>query len=349
MKIEGEGETEGKGTERGAGMHPDECARDGDREVASNVVHFPGDWIGPRDELIPVVSAPRAEDFWSGDSAALHGVLQGPGEDTYRPQEEAVGDPAPGVPVGEGARWPDRNDPAAQPARARAGRLAFHAAALRLPPIPFPAGRTAPLIGVAFLALICLTLAIANLGGSGPGHLAQAAGPGRHPSAPGTRRPPGTFQWMHSTRPASTQRNVSALRRGPSSGAAPHRVTKSGAAEARSAAAATRPDTPAVYHAAPPSPPPTSSGPSTSAGGGSGGSGAGGGQPGGGSGNSGSGAGGSGSSSGGSGSESGPPAAGSGASGGRSASTPSRGGSGGANPLAFGPGGSLGPGHSPDS
>jgi len=343
VKIEGEGETEGEGTERGAGMHPDGCTRDGGREVASNVVHFPGDWIGPRDELIPVVSTPRAEDFWSGDSAALHGVLQGPGEDTYRPQEEAVGDPASGVPVGEGTGWPDRNAPAARPARARAGRLAFHAAALRLPTIPFPAGRTAPLIGVAFLALICLTLAIANLGGSGPSHLAQAAGPGRHPSAPGTLRPPGTSQWMHSTRPASTQRNVSALRRGPSSGAAPHRVTKSGAADARSAAAATRPDMPAVYPAAPPSPPSTSSGPSTSAGGGSrGGSGAGGGGPGGGSGNSGSGAGGAGS-------ESGAPAGGSGASRGRSASTPSRGGSGGAKPPAFGSGGSLGPGHSPDS
>jgi hypothetical protein len=50
-----------------------------------NVVHLPArDWLGPREELVPVGpsrqsdSPPRADDFWSEDSAALQDALQPP-------------------------------------------------------------------------------------------------------------------------------------------------------------------------------------------------------------------------------------------------------------------------------
>ena len=68
---------------------------DGGREErgsASNVVHFPRDWFGPTDELVPF--GPRAsqtavveleepalvrpDDFWGEGSAAIHDVLQAP-------------------------------------------------------------------------------------------------------------------------------------------------------------------------------------------------------------------------------------------------------------------------------
>jgi hypothetical protein len=55
---------------------------------ADNVVPLPRDWLGPRDQLVPVgkVAAadragsapPTAEDFWSEDSAALQDAWQAP-------------------------------------------------------------------------------------------------------------------------------------------------------------------------------------------------------------------------------------------------------------------------------
>ncbi len=87
----------------------------GDEEVdaTANVVHFPGDWFGPREELVPVgpratpkddaegpgraerrdrgkglghgdadeVAAPtpvRADDFWGKASASIHDAMEGP-------------------------------------------------------------------------------------------------------------------------------------------------------------------------------------------------------------------------------------------------------------------------------
>ena len=58
-----------------------------------NVVPFPRDWLGPREELVPIGRPardrppdptgeddlpPAAEAFWSEDSAALHDAVQGP-------------------------------------------------------------------------------------------------------------------------------------------------------------------------------------------------------------------------------------------------------------------------------
>jgi hypothetical protein len=64
---------------------------DGGREArsASNVVPFPRDWLGPREELIPFGSSAddvvaiggspaEAEAFWGEESVAVHAVLAGP-------------------------------------------------------------------------------------------------------------------------------------------------------------------------------------------------------------------------------------------------------------------------------
>lgn len=60
----------------------------GGRELGthSNVVPFPRDWLGPRDELIPFGPSardeprvpPAADAFWGEDSGAIHAVLPGP-------------------------------------------------------------------------------------------------------------------------------------------------------------------------------------------------------------------------------------------------------------------------------
>src|SRR5262249_52906004 len=69
-------ETEGRNSEQG-GRGPG---------TNNNVVPFPRDWLGPREELIPFgpsadqsASAPGAEAFWGGDSDPLHAVLATPG------------------------------------------------------------------------------------------------------------------------------------------------------------------------------------------------------------------------------------------------------------------------------
>ena len=66
-----------------------------ERQADSNVVPFPRDWFGPREELVPFgmgvssdgeaaepdVTAPSASDFWGEGSAAIHTAVQGPGVD----------------------------------------------------------------------------------------------------------------------------------------------------------------------------------------------------------------------------------------------------------------------------
>ena len=72
-------ETEGPKTEHG-GEEPG---------TNNNVVPFPRDWLGPREELIPFgnsagygveqsTAAPGAEAFWGGDSGPLHAVVPEP-------------------------------------------------------------------------------------------------------------------------------------------------------------------------------------------------------------------------------------------------------------------------------
>lgn len=70
----------------------------GERRQDTNVVPFPGDWIGPREELVPVgpesagsveraeVAAPFApEAFWSEHSDAIHDVLKAPAPEAALP------------------------------------------------------------------------------------------------------------------------------------------------------------------------------------------------------------------------------------------------------------------------
>jgi hypothetical protein len=81
-------ETDGRGGEEGRREGPDQ----------SNVVPFPRDWIGPRDELVPVGPGaedrapepeasvlelprevpPTAADFWGEDAAAIHDPVERP-------------------------------------------------------------------------------------------------------------------------------------------------------------------------------------------------------------------------------------------------------------------------------
>jgi hypothetical protein len=64
-----------------------------------NVVQLPArDWLGPREELVPVGpsrrsdSPPRADDFWSEDSAALQDALQPPAAPKSAEEEPATAD-----------------------------------------------------------------------------------------------------------------------------------------------------------------------------------------------------------------------------------------------------------------
>lgn len=73
-------------------------SRDGQQPRAGdNVVRFPGDWIGPREELVPFGAAADALDasmdvnasldadaFWGENSASLHEAVQPPRVDTPR-------------------------------------------------------------------------------------------------------------------------------------------------------------------------------------------------------------------------------------------------------------------------
>jgi hypothetical protein len=69
-------ETEGRKTDEGGQ----------ELGTTSNVVQFPRDWLGPREELIPFGPSardeprvsPAADAFWGEDSGAIHVVLPGP-------------------------------------------------------------------------------------------------------------------------------------------------------------------------------------------------------------------------------------------------------------------------------
>jgi hypothetical protein len=93
---------------------------------APNVVQFPGDWIGPLDELVPIdldpptQEHPRASSFWDGDATAVHEAVgaagppagtTGPGVGSAGPRVAAAGLGAthrPAPPVTGVSAWPDR-------------------------------------------------------------------------------------------------------------------------------------------------------------------------------------------------------------------------------------------------
>jgi hypothetical protein len=127
------------------GRQEDE-GRDG-RDPESNVVLFPRDWFGPKDELVPfgprasqasVVDleppAPvRPDDFWGEGSAAIHDVLQGPGASPQEATPRKVGDGSPSVADLDRERVANRELVAHLYTRAR-----WLGAAMRLPRAPWP-------------------------------------------------------------------------------------------------------------------------------------------------------------------------------------------------------------------
>lgn len=89
------------------------------------MVRLPRDWLGPRDELVPIGAAaggpprpgepvagaptvwpPTAHDFWGEDSAALHDAMQAPPEAGQSASQ--TGEPTPATPPrrGRSLRWP---------------------------------------------------------------------------------------------------------------------------------------------------------------------------------------------------------------------------------------------------
>jgi len=124
-----------------------------DGDGLSNVVHFPRDWIGPREELVPLALPGRAEDFWGEGLGAA---------------PDAAGEDA-------------AEDPQATANSRRTRTIG------RLPTVRFP-GRVADLasrrvlatLGVAAVAIACSALTIARLGGTSSVHLTASATPGRH-------------------------------------------------------------------------------------------------------------------------------------------------------------------------
>lgn len=79
---------------------------DGQGRAAENVVRLPRDWLGPRDELVPMGARARAEtaeasrdgeappptaaSFWDEDSSALHAPMQAPAEEWHGSWEPAA-------------------------------------------------------------------------------------------------------------------------------------------------------------------------------------------------------------------------------------------------------------------
>jgi len=127
----------------------------GDRRNQHNVVRLPRDWLGPREELVPVGPAagpaaplgedglpPTAEAFWSEDSAALHDAVRAP---TGQPASQ----------WGAQGRPPSRR-PRARPARrSRMGRHSMpRVPAVKLRPSPRWALLTLPIGALLVVALL---------------------------------------------------------------------------------------------------------------------------------------------------------------------------------------------------
>ncbi len=128
-------------------------------DPAANVVHFPRDWFGPPEELVPFgprasnESPPlpvRAEDFWGEESASIHDAMAGP---------RAEVDPT------------EPMEPLAEPPphrRARARRTPAPRVRVRRPPLrvprpqvrlTWPRVRRRPVVVAAVVASSCLVAA----------------------------------------------------------------------------------------------------------------------------------------------------------------------------------------------
>jgi hypothetical protein len=84
---------------------------DGDERTTENVVRLPRDWLGPREELVPMGSRartaapvddapgdslpPTAASFWDEDSGSLQAPMQAPADTWSGQWEPAAAEPAP--------------------------------------------------------------------------------------------------------------------------------------------------------------------------------------------------------------------------------------------------------------
>jgi hypothetical protein len=156
----------------------------GEARAQANVVPFPGDWFGPRQELVPigkrayseseqrheddelaelaVAAPPRPDAFWGEDSAEIHAVMPRPDDDERRGRRAAVAvRPRFAAFRAQSNNW----------LRSHALRVGLrsHALRLRLRSHALLVGLRSHTVrmaaGVA-LAVACAAVALASLGGS---------------------------------------------------------------------------------------------------------------------------------------------------------------------------------------
>jgi hypothetical protein len=181
----------------------------------TNVVPFPGDWIGPRDELVPVATGPAGsvsgEDvvpplapdaFWSEHSDAVHDVLKAPA-----PQPELpVRGRRPRVPYREAlasmVAWMPR--PGVPSSRPHLPPLRLPA--LRLPTVCRPAVRLRLVVvfwsavAVTAVAVVCVPALVSSLAGRSRPHPSAIARAGSRDSG-GLARAAGLMAVTRSPRP----------------------------------------------------------------------------------------------------------------------------------------------------
>ena len=157
---------------------PNTPAGDEEVEPTANVVHFPGDWFGPREDLVPFgprvseagsaaedqprVPEPtpvRAEDFWGEQSWSMHDAMAGPGA------VEPVSEPAAPVRRRVGVRrvWVS-GVRVLRVGLVRVGLLRVRVPRVRVPSVRVPRVRAAKLgrrlvLVVAGVAFACLVVA----------------------------------------------------------------------------------------------------------------------------------------------------------------------------------------------
>ena len=189
-------ETEGRNNERG-GQEPG---------TNSNVVPFPRDWLGPREELIPFgpsadrppeidAFAPEAEAFWGGEAGPMHAVLASP-----PPSPSASPGPEPTMATGGALRGSHARGLAAGGlvaallAAAVFGRLAG-----------VPTGGSGPAVGSDVAAAGFVDLALLRGAVGTP----AIEAPKRHKTVP-RRRQPAAHPRPHRARPGVTSRSSAA-------------------------------------------------------------------------------------------------------------------------------------------
>jgi len=148
---------------------------DGDERTTENVVRLPRDWLGPREELVPIGPRaraaqppdteslpPTAASFWGEDSGSLHSPMEAP-------RDPSLGD---GAPAASGAA----RRPRAMP-RLRLGVRGSRAA--RIAP-----RRRAGAAAVVGLLVVCVVVVLAAIGQSEGGtHNPRATAASLSPNA----------------------------------------------------------------------------------------------------------------------------------------------------------------------